>query len=334
MGLIFLSYSRDSAKLVAGVVADIEQLGHSVWFDRELSGGQVWWDEILTAIRGCDACVLALTSGFLDSVACRREYSYAAALGKPLLPLMLDNGVSTNLLPPTLAQIQLVDYRGEDRAAGLRLARAIAGLRRAGPPPDPLPDPPEAPTSSLASLAERITSGSTLGFDEQRILLFELRRARREAKTAPDAHALIGQFRKRGDLYASIAEEIDSLPAAAAPPAARPSTPARNRVAVTLVGATIFFVSGLTSSTWVGGAILAVIGAALGAFSGTRMLLTFGMLTGAAAGWALAMVFADASERYIFGGAFGVPLGVILGGVCGSFLKRRFHPNPGNQPVV
>ena len=74
MGSFFLSYSRDSASLVAELVADIKELGHEVWFDRELVGGKAWWDEILTAVRACDTFVFALTPRSLDSVACQRDY--------------------------------------------------------------------------------------------------------------------------------------------------------------------------------------------------------------------------------------------------------------------
>ena len=141
MGGVFLSYSRDSADVAEALAADLKDLGHAVWFDHELSGGQTWWDQILARTRACDVFVLALTPQSLTSTACEREYDYAAALGKPVLPVLLSDGISMNLLPPALAQIQLVDYRSRDRAAGLRLARALGSLPPAGPLPDPLPAP-------------------------------------------------------------------------------------------------------------------------------------------------------------------------------------------------
>jgi hypothetical protein len=48
MAAIFLSYSRDNEGLADVVAKDLMMLGHEVWFDRELSGGQVWWNQILT----------------------------------------------------------------------------------------------------------------------------------------------------------------------------------------------------------------------------------------------------------------------------------------------
>jgi hypothetical protein len=62
--------------------------------------------------------------------------------------LTTDGGVSLNLLPPALSQIQFVDYRSKDRDAVLRLVRALTALP--APLPDPLPAPPVVPLSYLA----------------------------------------------------------------------------------------------------------------------------------------------------------------------------------------
>jgi TIR domain len=53
MAKIFISYSRQSEAMAKSLVTDFESLGHDVWFDRELSGGQAWWDQILAMIRDC-----------------------------------------------------------------------------------------------------------------------------------------------------------------------------------------------------------------------------------------------------------------------------------------
>ena len=133
MSAICLSYSRQSKDIVRTLAEDIQALGHIVWFDQELSGGQGWWDQILEQVRNCEVFVFALDPESLNSTACKREYQYAAALGKPILPVLVADGVSTNLLPPALAAIQFVDYDEQDRSAGLRLARALTTLPSAGP---------------------------------------------------------------------------------------------------------------------------------------------------------------------------------------------------------
>ena len=61
MSRIFISYSSKNRALVEALANDLETLGHEIWFDKELSGGQSWWDQILQGIRACDLFVFALT---------------------------------------------------------------------------------------------------------------------------------------------------------------------------------------------------------------------------------------------------------------------------------
>ena len=128
MANVFISYNRQSESIVRSLVGDIEELGNTVWFDQELSGGQVWWDQILAKIRNCDLFVFVLTSESVNSEACKQEYNYADALGKPILPILVADGVSTNLLPSALSKVQFIDYRQQDRSSAFRLARALLFL--------------------------------------------------------------------------------------------------------------------------------------------------------------------------------------------------------------
>src|SRR5262245_55378833 len=128
MANIFISYSRQCQPVAKALAEDIEALGNTVWFDQELSGGQVWWDQILAKVRNCDVFVFVLDPESLNSTACKSEYGYAANLGKPILPVLISDGVSTNLLPKALAEIQFVDYRKQDRSAAFSLSRALATL--------------------------------------------------------------------------------------------------------------------------------------------------------------------------------------------------------------
>src|SRR5688572_21322324 len=100
---IFISYNRQSKPMTATLADDMKALGYTVWFDNELSGGQIWWNQILARVRACDIFVFVLDLGALNSTACMREYGYAADLGKPILPVLVSEGVSANLLPPPLA---------------------------------------------------------------------------------------------------------------------------------------------------------------------------------------------------------------------------------------
>jgi hypothetical protein len=225
MANIFLSYNRQSALVAKTLADDIESIGHTVWFDHQLSGGQAWWDQILANVRDCSVFVFVLDPVSLESTACKREYGYAANLGKPILPILISDGVSVNLLPPALSKIEFLDYRTQDRNTAFRLARALTSVPPPAPLPDPLPAPPDAPISYLGSLTEKVDAASTLEYQEQSALLVDLRRGLRDPATTVDAQTLLKTLRRRRDLFATIAEEIDEMLVISRVPAPGPVYP-------------------------------------------------------------------------------------------------------------
>jgi hypothetical protein len=226
MTTVFLSYSRKNQVQAGALADDVKALGHQVWMDQELSGGQVWWAKILERVRDCDVFLCTLARESLESEACRRELAYAVVLEKPILPAMIADGVSPHLLPPQLASLQIIDYRASDRTPVLQLARALGALPAAPPLPDPLPAPPAAPLSYLGTLTERIDSEQQLDFQAQSGVLVDLKRALRDPECAADGLTVLARFRRRRDLLAWIAEELDDLvrsaPKAQPPPESEP----------------------------------------------------------------------------------------------------------------
>ena len=208
---IFLSYARETETAVKTLADDIDRLGYATWLDHDLNGGRAWWEQILTQIRDCEIFVMALSTDSLRSTACTRECGYAEKLGKPILPIMVADGVSANLLPPRLSQIHIVDYRKQDRDAIAALARALRAMPSAAALPQPLPEPPAAPISYLSRLAEQIDSDAALDAKDQAEIVSELRSGLGEADTAADARALLERLRKRPELLARIGKEIDTL---------------------------------------------------------------------------------------------------------------------------
>lgn len=211
MSYVFVSYCRESQTAAQALEQDLLGLGHRVWLDRELAGGHAWWDQILGVIRECDVFLFALAPESLESVACRREYRYAAALGKTILPVLMTDGVSVNLLPPELSEIQHVDYRRQDKKAAISVLKALSCLPASRPLPDPLPAPPSAPISYLGSLLEQIQATDELSFQEQAALLLKVKERGAGAEHGEELRTLLCQFRKRDDLFARVAEEIDAL---------------------------------------------------------------------------------------------------------------------------
>ena len=211
MAQIFLSYSRDDQEPAIHLATDLKDLGHVVWLDQELTGGQAWWDQILARIRASDLFVFVLSSAALYSTACQREYGYAAELKRPILPVLVRDGLSLNVLPPALSQVQFIDFRQRHVEAIIALSRALQSLPVGLPMPDPLPAPPEVPLSYLATLSQQIETPAALSFEEQSRLVVELKRGLRDPATFQDSRDLLGRLRARRDLLATIAEEIDEV---------------------------------------------------------------------------------------------------------------------------
>lgn len=346
MSKAFISYNRDSQDMARNLVDDVKALGYTVWFDQELSGGQAWWDRILATIRDSDVFVFVLDPKGLNSVACQREFGYANDLGKPVLPVLVADGVSTNLLPPELSRIQLIDYRKQDRQSAISLARALAGLPPAKPMPDPLPPQPEIPVSYLGSLTRKIEMSPLLTYEEQSALVVDLRRGLRDGKTAADSRTLLEALRKRRDLFATMAEEIDELlgsPIRAVPPPRANSAPASRPIAVVpkvtrndrwlgafgglilgaAVGAAAALSDGHAGDLIPAAVVTASAGAITGAICGTRkrviLIALAAFVLAAGFGASVASRFERFTQAVIF---WGVP-GAISGAIIGAILQRR-----------
>lgn len=211
MSKIFVSYSREAKAAAEALVADLENLGHDVWFDQDLSGGQAWWDQILATIRDYHVLVFVLEPNALNSTACRRELSYAAELGKPVLPVLVADGLSTNLLPPELSIIHWVNYTQRDGNSIIGLVKALNNIPPTKPLPDPLPVPPEVPVSYLGSISRKIDSATTLSYEEQSMLVIDLKAGLNDPATRDDARVLLEKMKNRHDLLAKIDREIENL---------------------------------------------------------------------------------------------------------------------------
>lgn len=160
-----------------------------------------------------------------------------------VLPVLCDDTVKTYLLPPTLSMIEYVNYVAQDKQAAFRLAKTLTHLSDAAPLPDPLPVEPPIPMSYLGGLGTRIDAPSTLSREEQSIVLVDIKAALKDRETREDAVDLLSRLRRRKDLFAHIADEIDEVltrpprlpiqadvrPAAASPSASAPPVP-QNRI--------------------------------------------------------------------------------------------------------
>lgn len=207
---VFVSYSRKNQDTVAQLIEDIQAAGINTWYDQTLTGGQKWWDNILANIRKCDIFLFALSLESWESEACRSELDYVALLGKPILPVLVSDGININLLSPPLNEIQVIDYQKCDKRAAFALVKSINTVPSASQLPDPLPPPPRVPVSYLSTLKDRVDSTEPLSSQDQITLLFELENELRGGRSPKEIRDLLLRLKRRDELLAKIAIKIDS----------------------------------------------------------------------------------------------------------------------------
>ncbi|TMI62839.1 MAG: TIR domain-containing protein [Bacteroidetes bacterium] len=207
---VFITYSRSDQEQVSSFVRDLEELNHDVWFDQDLSGGQSWWDNILSKIRDCELYIFAITQESIDSTACKREMKYAESLRRNSLPVLFSNKVSMAMAPRYISQMQFINYTNPgDKTALFALLKAINNLPPVQSLPDPLPAPPDVPISYLDTVKEKIEAPS-LDKRDQTELLGDLKQRLNDPDTKrEDVIHLLKKLRRHDDLLASIGAEID-----------------------------------------------------------------------------------------------------------------------------
>jgi len=208
---LFVSYTRADELLVRTVREDLERLGHSVWMDHQIHGGESWWREIVQEIQRTEVFVFALSDHSQRSKPCQLELRYADQLGIPVLPLRV--GPLQSMFIP-LAERQMIDYRERTADAVIQLVIAIKELT-AQPVllPDPLPVPPEVPFEYLFRIA-RVMGPERITPDDQDNLIWQLRSKLKEEDdevAKADIVKLLKELRSRGELTQQNAREIDEV---------------------------------------------------------------------------------------------------------------------------
>ena len=261
---LFVSYAREDANPVESLVARLYDLGHRVWLDKQLTGGQVWWDQVLHNIRLADAVVLALSPASIASEACTYERQYAALLGKPLLPIQVAT-LAAETLPADLVRLQIVDYRNPNEQSAIRLARAVTSLPAAPPLAPQLPPEPPVPHSYLTGLAEQVRQPPA-SQEAQLALVSRLETALK----SPDyserraAAELVTLLQARTDIFAETYHRCERLREAVLVANAPPPGMGSNVAAAPGVVSPTSATSGLVKFlAWVGAIVLILFGVAL-----------------------------------------------------------------------
>ena len=107
---LFVSYSHADGTQVFPIVDEVEQLGHTVWIDREqLHGGVSWAGRIVRAIKESRGVCLMCSERSFASDHVRREVYLADKYKKPLLPVRLDDAAMPEDIEYFLIDRQWID---------------------------------------------------------------------------------------------------------------------------------------------------------------------------------------------------------------------------------
>lgn len=202
---IFVSYARANLAIVESLTDGLKAAGFDVWFDQELTPGDVWWERILGNIRDCSLFLFALSDESSSSKACRTEREYAEQLGRPVLPVAV--APIQNLVQNPVGSRQIVQYRTDAARSAFAIVGAVSAMTSHGIPPlpNPLPKPPEMPLAYLVAISSQLNE-TELSYENQLAIVDELRR-KLEVETGRDVHQLIFETLRslRAKPYASTA---------------------------------------------------------------------------------------------------------------------------------
>jgi hypothetical protein len=88
---IFISYRRADRELVASVVRRLEARGVGVWYDAEIEGGADWRETIVEQLTNSDMLAIFFSEDCNNSRQLKKELAVADSLGKPVVPILIEN---------------------------------------------------------------------------------------------------------------------------------------------------------------------------------------------------------------------------------------------------
>ncbi|MBI5668202.1 MAG: toll/interleukin-1 receptor domain-containing protein [Chloroflexi bacterium] len=123
---IFISYSRVDKSFTEHFIARLRRLFPDVeiWYDDELHGGELWWDEIINQIAACDVFIYLLSNESVQSAYCQAEFTEARRLQKRVITVQIRDRTE---LTDDLDDIQYVDMKAgvDDPEVLTRLGGAV-----------------------------------------------------------------------------------------------------------------------------------------------------------------------------------------------------------------
>ncbi len=249
---LFLSYARPERQRVDILANDLRRAGCDVFLDEQLTTGENWWNALLDEIERCDAFVPVLSKPYIVSTPCRLEADYAHALGKPLLPIMIEV-MNPDECASFIAEAHCLSYDHADANSVLDLARALMTCPDCPALPEAMPTRPAVPRSyaglTVQSLRDQLDATDDLTRHQQVLVLADLKAIMTSSEVSPSTcRELLLEFSRRPELTFAIATEVaellsvtpdetvppESSPAAETHAPAEPTSPPQDDSTVTL----------------------------------------------------------------------------------------------------
>lgn len=125
MAKVFLSYDHEDQRRAASIASALEKVGHSVWWDREISGGAEYNSAIETAVEDADVVVVLWSARSVRSAWVRDEAAEGRDRGK-LVPVALD----ATKPPMGFRQFQTIDLSGSRGLPGKPLEQLLKTIEK------------------------------------------------------------------------------------------------------------------------------------------------------------------------------------------------------------
>jgi hypothetical protein len=205
---LFISYARVDKAVADHLVADAQALGHQAFYDRDLTGGQRWWEALLHQIQAAEVFVPVLSDDYRGSEACRAEAAWAQACGIPFLPVSTTQQ-APGLYDPVIAEANWVSYDHASRDSLAVLARSLGSIPPVEPPSE-TPERPAIPLTYLNTLEQQIRGTGAISRGDQLALVSDLR-ARFGTRDEAVARTLLDSLGARREITVEAATAIDQL---------------------------------------------------------------------------------------------------------------------------
>lgn len=205
----FISYNSRVRYFVDIIAKDLNDAGYETWYDKEITGSQEWWDEILNQIRKCDFFIFVVSTGSIISIACKREREYALNLNKRILYLRIGD-LDHTILGADLNKQNIIAYDKQDKAQSLNLIKSIHRLPAAQSLPNPLPVSPAIPRSDLVELGDKIRQAN-LSADDQRLLFMKIKEYLKDQDDGDSAWSLLEELAEVKNIVPQVYDDIAEL---------------------------------------------------------------------------------------------------------------------------